>query len=426
MPRARVVDSRSGRSERPRGSTLAAVIEVVGVPASGVVALPTDLRAIVETAPVVVGSPRLLATLDGHPARLIAWPRPLLAGLDDLLTDVMAGPQPVVVLATGDPLDHGIGSTLIRRLGADRVRVHPVAGSVALARAAMGWSAQEVDVVSLVATPVSAIGRYLTPHRKLLALSADHTTPVAVAEELRRTGWPGARLTVLGDLGSADESRAEFTVRDTAPTDLPRLNIIAIELPTGPTVGAAPGRPDSAYDHDGQLTKRELRAIALAALRPAPGQMLWDLGAGAGSVAIEWALHDPRCTAIAVERDTERAARIRHNASAAGVTSVRVIEAEVAEALGELPTPDAVFCGGGITTAVIDRAWSALRPGGRIVAHTVTIDTEQVIVDAQRRYGGELRRIVLERAEPLGRYLAWRPARPVVEWAVTRPVEETR
>ncbi len=418
-------------------STLAAVIEVVGVPASGVSSLPDDLRRLVLDAAVVVGSPRLLATLppaSGPVQRRLEWPRPLLSGLDDLLAELRTGPLPVVVLATGDPLDSGIGKTLIGRLDADTVRIHPAVGSVALARARMGWSAGECDALSLVSAPAYAVRSRLTPGRRILLLSADETTPGAVARELVDAGWAEATLTVLGDLGSVAESRTALTPAEAqTASGLPRLNIIALELPAhGPTVGTSPGRPDAAYENDGQLSKSEVRACAIAALRPAPGQLLWDLGAGAGSIAIEWALHDPRCRAIAVERDEERADRIVRNAATAGVTGVRVVRATIADAVNvaggsadALPVPDAVFIGGGADAKVIERAWSALRPGGRIVVHTVTLETEQLVVEARRRHGGELRRISIEHAEPLGRYLSWKPARPVVEWAAVRPYEES-
>ncbi|WP_228389217.1 precorrin-6Y C5,15-methyltransferase (decarboxylating) subunit CbiT [Cumulibacter manganitolerans] len=406
------------------------MIEVVGVPAGGVPSLPDDMRALVSGAAVVIGSPRLLGTLPPAPAaasppqQRIAWPRPLLPGLDALLDEV--GTRPAVVLATGDPLDSGIGSTLLSRLGRERVRIHPTAGSVTLARARMGWSTRESDVLSLVSTPPAAVRALLTPGRRILVLSADEHTPAAVGRELADAGWD-ARLTVLGDLGAATESRHELSVERVAhATGLPRLNIVAVELPhAAPTVGTAAGRPDACYDHDGQLTKREIRACAIAALRPAPGQLLWDLGAGAGSVAIEWALHHPRCTAIAVERDPARAARIERNARAAGAVGVRVECSALTAAIDGLPQPDAVFVGGGADSDVIERAWSALRPGGRLVVHTVTIETEQAVLGAARRYGGTLRRISIERAEPLGRFLAWNPARPVVEWSATRPLQES-
>lgn len=401
------------------------MIEVVGVQASGVSSLTDGLRRLVDDAAVIVGSPRLLGSLPPVAGqRRLEWPRPLLAGLDGFLAELAAGPQPVVALATGDPLDSGIATTLIRRLGASEVRVHPAVGAVALARARMGWSSAECDVLSLVSTPASAVRTVLTPGRRALLLSADERTPAAVAAELTGSGWAEARLTVLGGLGTAAESRHELRAGDHERfAELPRLNVVAVELPAvGPTIGGSPGRPDEEFDHDGQLTKRELRACALAALRPAPGQLLWDLGAGAGSVAIEWAMHDRRCRAIAVERDTDRAARIERNVARAGAVAVRVVNAPTRDAVAGLPAPDAVFIGGGADRQVVDTAWNALRPGGRLVVHTVTLQTEQLVLDAMQRYGGTLRRITIERAEPLGRYLSWTPARPVVEWAVTRDV----
>lgn len=420
MPCAAVRDALDGRSR------LAAVIEVVGVQASGVTSLSEDLRDLVTNATVVVGSPRLLEMLPNDAAqRRIPWPRPLLSGLDALLDDLQSGPHPVVVLATGDPLDSGIGATLIRRLGAERVRIHPGVGSVALARARMGWSTTQTDVLSLVSTPAYAVRALLTPGRRILLLSADETTPVAVARELSDAGWGRARLTVLGDLGSDRETRRVLSTAEAiqAP-DLPRLNVIAVELPErGATLGTAAGRPDDSYENDGQLTKREIRACAIAALRPAPGQLLWDLGAGAGSIAIEWSLHHHRCRSIAVERDADRARRIERNAEHAGATGVTVEHGSIADMVSRLPMPDAVFIGGGVDTETIDAAWNSLAPGGRIVVHTVTLETEQLVIDASRRYGGELRRISIERAQPLGRYLSWKPARPVVEWSATRDQE---
>lgn len=401
------------------------MIEVVGVQASGISTLPEDLRELVRSAAVVVGSPRLLRDLPEREGRQkVMWPSPLLPAIDSMLTELSAGPQPVAVLATGDPLDSGIATTIIKRLGADAVRVHPAVGSVALARARMGWPAQETDVRSLVSAPAYAVRSMLTPGRRLLLLSADETTPRQVAEQLVEAGWGDARLSVLGDLGATSESRSDLTAAElvTGGHDMPRLNVIAVALPdAGPTLGTAPGRPDDSYENDGQLSKQEVRACAIAALRPAPGQLLWDLGAGAGSVAIEWALHDPRCRAIAVERDSERAERINRNAQLAGTPAVQVVNQPIDASLAGLPTPDAVFIGGGADAQVVEAAWQALAPGGRLVVHTVTLDTEAVVIEAMRRHGGELRRISIERAEALGRFLSWKPARPVVEWSVTKP-----
>jgi precorrin-6Y C5,15-methyltransferase (decarboxylating) len=402
---------------------VARVIEVVGVAAAGIESLDPTVRALVEQARVVVGSPRLLALLPvpGAQARR-PLPSPLRAGLPALLGEL--GDEDVVVLATGDPMVSGIGTTLVDLLGAEAVRIHPAPSSVALARARLRWSAEQSTVLSLVSTPVASIRRFLAPDARVVVLSAGPQTPGELAHELVEAGWPGATLTVLGDLGTADESRRSSTAAawDDGP-GVPRLNVVAVHLPgEHAAYGTAPGLPDDAFEHDGQVTKREVRAAALAALRPLPGQLLWDLGAGAGSVGIEWARAADRARTIAVERDPDRAARISSNAAALGVPHVQVVHGTTDLVLTDhaLPDPDAVFVGGGASSAVVDAAWSALRPHGRIVLHAVTLETEAVAVAAFRAHGGELRRLTIERAEPLGRHLSWTPARPVVQWSCTK------
>ncbi len=418
--------SATDKVEGPAAVQWATMIEVVGVGAGGVDTLDPRTRDIVTSADVVVAGRRLLESLpaDTDSAQVRRpLPSPLLANLDGLLRE-LAPYERVVFLASGDPLLSGIGTTLIRRLGAEAVRCHPAVSSVTLARASMGWSAEETEVVSLVSTPVAAVRRYLTPNAPVLVLSAGSRTPGELARLLIEDGLADATLTVLGDLGSDRESRRKGTADDVATwpeTELPALNIVALAMPgTACGLGTSPGLPDAAYEHDGQISKYELRAAALAVLRPTPGQLLWDLGAGAGSVGIEWALHHPRCRTISVEHHPARVEAIGRNAATFGATNVQVIHAEVADAVDGLPTPDGVFIGGGATTDLIDRAWDALRPGGRIVVHTVTLETEQLVIDAYHRYGGELRRILVERAEPLGRYLSWKPARPVVQWSATK------
>lgn len=403
---------------------MARVIEVVGVAATGVESLDPTARALVEQARVVVGSPRLLALLPAHPTQTRRpLPSPLRAGLPTLFSEL--GEHGIVVLATGDPMVSGIGTTLVDLLGAHAVRIHPAPSSVALARARMRWSAEQSTVLSLVSSPVAAIRRLLTPDARVVVLSAGPQTPGELAHELARAGWPDATLTVLGDLGTAGESLRTSTAGgwDEGPS-VPRLNVVAVHLPSGHAAyGAAPGLPDDAFEHDGQLTKREVRAAALATLRPLPGQLLWDLGAGAGSVGIEWARAADRAKTIAVERDPDRAARIARNAVALGVPNLQVVHGATDLVIAPdhgLPDPDAVFVGGGASTAVVEAAWGALRPHGRIVLHAVTLETEAIAVAAFRAHGGELRRLSVERVEPLGHHLSWTPARPVVQWSCTK------
>jgi precorrin-6Y C5,15-methyltransferase (decarboxylating) len=416
---------------------VARVIDVVGVPAAGLESLDEPTRALVRQAPVVVGSPRLLALLPPHEPqhdeqRRLAWPSPLRAGLPALFREV--GTDQVVVLATGDPLLSGVGATLVEVLGAEVVRIHPAVSSVALARARMRWSAEQSTVVSLVSTPASAVRRHLAPAARLVILSAGAKTPGEVAAELVDAGWPQAEVTVLGALGSSTESTHGGSAAEwldsgapagaPQPSAVPPLNIVAVRLPEEHAAyGTTPGLPTSAFDHDGQVTKSEVRAAALAALRPMPGQLLWDLGAGAGSVGIEWARAAHRARTIAVERNPERAERIRRNAAALGVPQLEVVQAgtDLVTTPGHgLPRPDAVFVGGGASEPVIAAAWEALRPYGRMVVHAVTLETEALAVAAFREHGGELRRLTVERAEPLGAHLSWTPARPVVQWSCTK------
>lgn len=329
-----------------------------------------------------------------------------------------------MVLASGDPLVSGIGSTLIELLGAERVRIHPAVSSVALARARLGWPGETVRAVSAVGRDLDLVRRALAPNQRVIVLSSGADTPGQLATVLTEAGYGASRLTVLGDLGTESESRLEGRADDDAAfATVPALNVVAVacaSTPTGPVLGWVPGLPDGAYEHDGQLTKRDLRVAALSRLAPVPGELLWDLGAGAGSIAIEWARTDPRCRSVAVERDPERAARIAANAGRLGVPSVEVVVEDVAEVLDDLPDPDAVFLGGGVTTNLIERCWQRLRGGGRLVAHAVTLETEQLLINAWRAHGGELVRLGVERMEPLGTLHGWKPARPVVQWSATR------
>lgn len=397
-------------------------VTVVGIGADG--HLPPAARAQVEGAEVLLGGERHLALAPVVAGQVrAAWPRPL-AGLPDLLAE-HAGRR-VVALASGDPLVSGIGTTLIRLLGPDAVEVVPAVSSVALARARMAWSAEESTVVSLVGRDVAALRRELVAGARLLVLSSDETTPLAVAELLDADGFDDTRMTVLGDLGTPAESRHTGIPADlgswTSPQ--PRLNIIAVEVPAteDDTNSWACGISDGLFEHDGQLTKRDVRASALSRLEPRPGQLLWDVGAGAGSVGIEWLRAHPRTQAVAVEADPERAARIGRNAEQLGVPRLWVVEGTAPGALADLPPPHAVFVGGGATApGLLDLCRERLAPGGRLVVHGVTLETEALLVDAFHTHGGELTRLSVEHVTPLGgRFTGWTPARAVVQWAWTK------
>ncbi|MDH2416034.1 precorrin-6y C5,15-methyltransferase (decarboxylating) subunit CbiE [Nocardioides sp. CER19] len=399
------------------------MIIVVGIGADGWDGLSPTARAWVEAAPVVLGGRRHLDLLPDVPGqRRERWPSPLREGLPDLLASV--GTRAVVALASGDPFVSGIGTTLTELLGRDAVQVIPAVSSVALARAGMGWSAESCAVVSVVGRDLSLVRRELAPGRRILVLSSDEHTPRQIAELLLETGYGDSELTVLGDLGGPTASSAAFdkahilTGRD---DDFPPLNVVAVTC-VGPHRGGwVAGLPDDAFESDGQLTKRDVRASALARLAPAPGEHLWDVGAGAGSVGIEWMRAHPTCTTTAVEGDADRAQRIGRNAANLGVPGLTVVTGRAPDALAGLRAPDAVFVGGGATVpGVLEACLTALRPGGRIVVHGVTLETERLLADAYREHGGELTRLAVETAAPIGSFTGWTPARAVTQWALWR------
>ena len=395
-------------------------VHVVGIGADGWEGLAETARALVRTARVVLGAPRHLDVLPEEAGqRRIAWPSPLRerlpALLDELRTEFDNGA--VVALASGDPLVAGIGSTLVDLLGADAVSVVPAVSSIALARARLRWPAESVVVVRDPATVV----RHLAPGRRILVLSTNGSTPTEVAHGLGQHGFGASHLTVLANLGAADESVRTVTAADWSGV-APALHVLAVECVGATAHGLLAGLPDDAFDHDGQLTKRDARASALARLAPQPGQLLWDVGAGAGSIAIEWMRAHPTCRAIAVERAADRATRIAANAARLGVPGLRVITDTAPEALDGLPKPDAVFVGGGATVpGLIDACWSTMASGGRLVVHAVTLETEALLAREYGERGGELTRIRVEQATPLGDLTGWTPARSVTQWAVTKP-----
>ncbi|WP_083735835.1 precorrin-6y C5,15-methyltransferase (decarboxylating) subunit CbiE [Mycobacterium sp. MS1601] len=390
-------------------------LTVVGIGADGWAGLGDNARSLLIGADTVVGAPRhlgLLPEVDGQ--QRLTLPRPLLAGLTALLENLSGR---VVVLASGDPLVSGIATTLINKLGTDRVTVVPHVSSVALARARLGWSAESVSVISVVGRDVSAVLRECAPGMHLLVLSSDEHTPGELADLLQRLGYGNSRMVILSDLGGTAESRIETTAQQFVGA-VPRLNIVALEIAGPLRSGWATGLPDELFDNDGQLTKRDLRAAALARLAPVPGQLLWDVGAGAGSVGIEWMRAHPSCRTIAVEADADRARRIVGNAHSLGVPTLRVVNGSAPNVLADLEEPDAIFVGGGATRpGVLDECMSRLSSGGRLVIHGVTLETEMLLGAAYLRHGGELTRIHIERAAPVGTFVGWTPARAVTQWA---------
>ncbi|MFI9050423.1 precorrin-6y C5,15-methyltransferase (decarboxylating) subunit CbiE [Streptomyces sp. NPDC053427] len=407
--------------------TPAAPLSVVGIGADGWDGLPAASQQALREAEVVIGGARQLALLPAECAgERVPWPSPLRPAVPGLLA-AYAGRR-VCVLASGDPMFYGIGRTLneVRGQEAPPLRVLPHPSSVSYACARLGWPVEETEVVTLVGRPAENLAGALYDGRRLLVLSAGAGTPGEVAALLRAHGFGPTRMRILEQLGGGRERVAEGTAADwVEPPEADPLNVIALDCvrePHARRLSLVPGLPDDAYEHDGQLTKRHVRAATLAALAPAPGELLWDIGGGSGSIAVEWLRAHRSCRAVSVERDPVRAERIGRNARSLGVPSLRVVQGAAPSALVGLPTPDAVFIGGGLTApGLLDACWEALPPGGRIVANTVTLESEALLAERYRRHGGDLVRLAVAHAVPVGGFTGWRQAMPVTQWAAVKP-----
>ncbi|MET8676670.1 precorrin-6y C5,15-methyltransferase (decarboxylating) subunit CbiE [Streptomyces sp. NPDC004647] len=401
----------------------APAVTVVGIGADGWGGLSVGSREALRDAEVLIGGERQLDLLPPECAgERVMWPSPLRPAVPGILA-AHAGRR-ISVLASGDPMFYGIGRALSEVLGAGRLRVLPHPSSASYACARLGWPLEDTEVVTLVGRPTANLAAALHDGRRLLVLSAGAATPGEVAALLRERGFGPSRMHVFEQLGAGRERHVEGTAEDWAQPSGDPLNVIAVECRRADgalRLAVAPGLPDEAYEHDGQLTKRHVRAATLGALAPAPGELLWDIGGGSGSIAIEWMRAHRSCRAVTVERDPVRAERISSNAQRLGVPALRVVTGAAPEVLAELPAPDAVFVGGGLTVpGLLDACWDALPTGGRLVANTVTLESEALLADRYRRHGGELVRLAVAYAAPVGDFTGWRQAMPVTQWTVTK------
>jgi precorrin-6B C5,15-methyltransferase / cobalt-precorrin-6B C5,C15-methyltransferase len=400
-------------------------LSIVGIGEDGVQGLSPVAQKLIASAELVVGGQRHLGLADGLiRGRRFAWPSPIGAALPEI--EKHRG-RPVVVLASGDPFHYGVGDLLVRSVPAAEMLCLPQSSSFSLAASRLGWSLQDVALVSLHGRALEGIVRHLQPSARILALSWDGDTPAKLAKLLVARGMGGSSLTVLEAMGGPRErvrrtTAAAFDFDTVAP-----LNTIALEVivSNGATVlGLAPGLDDSLFEHDGQLTKREVRAVTLSALAPRQGELLWDVGLGAGSIAIEWLLRHPSLKAIGIEDQPERAARAARNAAALGTPDLLIVQKRAPEAFADLPRPDAVFIGGGLSDpGVFEAAWSALKSGGRLVANAVSLQSESQLMGFFQRHGGELVRLEVAKAGKAGTggVFVWRPAAPIVQWRARKP-----
>jgi precorrin-6B C5,15-methyltransferase / cobalt-precorrin-6B C5,C15-methyltransferase len=397
-------------------------LAVIGIGEDGLVGLVPTARALVETAEVLVGGERHHALVAGGGAERLVWERPLSRTIEAIAA---RRGRRVAVLASGDPMWFGIGVTLLRRFAVAETTVIPQPSAFSLVASRLGWPLAECRTLTLHGRPLDRLRLELAPKQRLLVLSEDGGTPWAVARFLTVLGWGASPMTVLAHLGGASEEMVEDEARTWGERRVPDLNTIAIECRAGPDARAwsrFAGLPDEVFEHDGQLTKREVRAATLAALRPLPGETLWDVGAGCGSVAIEWLRADGRRRAVAFEHRPERAAAIARNAANLGVPELRIVVGTAPAALAGLPSPDAVFVGGGIgDAALLPAVWAALPGGGRLVANVVTTEGEARLFEWQTQHGGTLTRIAVSRAEPAGPRHLWRALAPVTQLAAVKP-----
>ena len=416
---------------RQRGNNLAFIkrigmspwLTVVGIGEDGFAGLGKNARRALLGASRVIGSQRQLDLL---PACIRAerqtWPRPFA------LAPVLAqGNTPTCVLASGDPMLFGVGASLARVVAREDMQVLPAPSSFSLAAARMRWPLQDVVTLSVVARPVAALNAHLHSGVRLLVLSNDASSPAIIARLLREQGFGPSRLTVLEHLGGPAERRVEASASDWKDPPVAALNLIAIDCladASARPLSRIGGLPDSAFEHDGQLTKRDVRAVTLARLAPLPGQLLWDVGAGSGSIGIEWMRTWPSCRTLAIEADEGRQQLIERNRDALGVPGLQLIRGKAPQALAGLERPDAIFIGGGVTReGVLDTCWQQLKPGGRLVANAVTLQSEMLLMSWRERHGGELTRIHIAQAQPLGEFDTWRQALPITLLDVTKPLD---
>lgn len=395
-------------------------LTVVGIGEDGFAGLGKQARRALLGATRIVGAPRQLQLLP-HCLRAerLDWPSPF--SLDPVLA---RKGEPVCVLASGDPMLFGVGASLARQVPPEQMLTLPAPSSCALAAARLGWPLQEVQVISVVARPLSALSAALANGVRLLVLSNDGRSPEAIAELLRAQHFGPSQLTVLEHLGGPLEKHYGGLAQDWPHGTSADLNVVAIECRaaiTAPRRSRLAGLPDDAFRHDGQLTKRDIRAVTLARLAPQPGELLWDVGAGCGSIGIEWMRAHPSCRALAIEADEGRQGFIEHNRDTLGVPGLQLIRGRAPAALQGLEAPDAIFIGGGVTReGVFEACWAALKPGGRLVANAVTLQSEATLMHWRARYGGELTRLHIAQAQPLGEFDTWRQALPITVLDLTK------
>jgi precorrin-6Y C5,15-methyltransferase (decarboxylating) len=399
-------------------------LSIVGIGEDGWDGLNNEAKQAVESAELLYGAARQLDLIPtAGSASRIAWPSPMMPTVQQILTDYR-GKMRVTVLASGDPMLHGVGASLTRQLSPTEFRVIPQVSAFSLACARLGWPMAETTLITLVNQPAEQVLRHLFQGQRLVIFSEDGSTPATVARLLAKSGYGSSRMDVYENLGGPSERNTRELAASWMNEQCSKLNLIAVLCAPDEgtkSLSLAPGLPDDTFDTDGQLTKREVRAVTLARLAPLPNQTLWDVGAGTGSIGIEWMRLHPSCSCIAFEAREDRAARIRVNAATLGVPNLKVIQGPAPDTFADLPSPQAVFLGGDVSNDdLFDACWAKLSPGGRLVSNAVTLQSEARLIARHQLYGGDMMRMMVSRVDVIGGSYGWRPMMPITQWTVTK------
>ncbi len=389
-------------------------LDIVGIGEDGLDGLSNAARALVENAEIIIGGDRHHDLSKSVKAERVAWPSPFNAMIDTIRS--YKGRR-LVILATGDPLWYSVGARITKAIPSAEIRFHPQLSSFQWAACRMGWSMADIETLTIHGRHASQIIPYLAPGVRMLVLTQDASSPATVAAMLNQRGYGPSRMTALAALGGPREQRFDGVTQDWNQA-VPDFHVLAVECIAGdnPMIAPRTGLADALFEHDGKMTKQAVRAVALAKLAPHRGAVLWDIGAGCGSVGIEWMRAAAEAVALAIEHQPDRLAMAARNASMLGAPKLALIEGKAPAALAGLPAPDAVFIGGGVSLETIDAAIAALKPHGRLVVHAVTLESEAVLLGAFNRHGGELMRIATQMAERVGPFHGWKPAMPVTQW----------
>lgn len=398
-------------------------LSIIGIGEDGIAGLSKTAILLVNQAEILVGGERHLAMLPPDDGRKkISWNSPFGNSIQQVI-QYRNQNKLVCVLSSGDPMCYGVGASLIKHIPKGEITIIPTNSAFSLACSRLGWNYSEVETISVCGRPVSLLASYIYPNAKLLILSEGKHTPAMVASILTTRGYGGSKITVLEKMGGVNERILTGLAQSWPDTEIADLNTMAVECiaQTGISgLSRLPGLPDDAFHHDGQLTKREVRSLTLSTLAPLPGELLWDIGSGCGSIAIEWMRTNIRCAAVAIEQNSMRSHYMADNANALGTPNLQIICGQAPQVLRDLPTPNAIFIGGGISTpGLLEECWNSLSPGGRIVANVVTLEGEKTLFRWYEQVGGSFTRISIQRAQPLGKFLGWKAMSPVTQW-VTR------